>query len=263
MKNKRYGKVVGIVIIVLVVLTILWVKFFPAGTIKILQDNDNPISTLLCSYPVTVSGESMMPFLQPDTKIIFDKCFSEEDLVSGMVVVFNDGAMQRIGIIRYTQDLGKVVYKVSNESRNQELKDVAFSEIVGIYNMDTSHTSYVPNTENIPSTLLSDYFSEAYLGTIPRNMGLENSELRKASTFNLSTEKFCVVVNPVKNLYGVETEIVSTETNNVVKSSGEIIFPIGENINCDDDPLDLDSGSYIHKIYVNNVLISELAFQII
>ena len=42
----------------------------------------------------------------------------------------------------------------------------------------------------------------------------------------------------------------------------DIIYTPGENVNCDDNPLELEDGEYIFKIFVENALIIELPFQV-
>ena len=197
---KSAGKIVGVIIIFLIALVVLGIKFYPVRDIEFLRNNTNPISKIICTYSVKVSGDSMEPFLQPNTTVSFDKCFDENDLKVGTVIIFKVGAVQRLGIIRSIQNFGRIVYKVSNETNSHELTDVLLDEIVGLKDLDTSLTSYKPNQEESISTELSDYMSRAYLGTIPRSAALESTKIKETTNFNLNSDKFCYVVNPIKDL---------------------------------------------------------------
>lgn len=135
MKIKKIVSIVSVVIIVLIVIAVVWVKFVPFNDLGFVSDSDSPIAEIACSFPVKVSGDSMSPLLEDGKTVVFDKCFDEEDLEVGVVITYVDGTVQRIGIIRNVEG---EVYKVSNETKQENIRDVRFDDISAIYDVETS-----------------------------------------------------------------------------------------------------------------------------
>ena len=131
--------IVAVVLIIIVGLIIIWVKFIPANKISFLTDKNNQDSALnqaLCVYPVKVTGDSMKPLFQNNETINFNKCFEAENLSEDEIVVFSSkrGPM-KLGVIREVVigDSG-TYYKISQETRKEDISDVFPDKIIAVYN---------------------------------------------------------------------------------------------------------------------------------
>lgn len=130
-------KVIFIIVIILVVIIVaifIWVRFVPLNKLDFLKNQEGPVSQVLCLYPVKVSGQSMEPLLTANTKVNFNKCFTEEDLVKDAIIVFKANSSMRLCVIReiVTQD-GQTIYKVSPAAKEPDLVEVILEQIVAIY----------------------------------------------------------------------------------------------------------------------------------
>jgi hypothetical protein len=109
-------------------------RFMPAKYITGLLGNDNTVSSLACSYPVKVAGDSMEPYFTSGQMAIFNKCFTIEDLVADKVIAFTDGNVVRLGVIDTIKNLAdENVYKVSQPNRQDRMSDVLFGQIMAVY----------------------------------------------------------------------------------------------------------------------------------
>ncbi|MFH1648845.1 MAG: hypothetical protein ABIA11_03945 [Patescibacteria group bacterium] len=206
----------------------------------------------------------MSPIIQEGLTIAFNKCFEKNELDSGLVILYRDNENLRLGIIRDIQDFGRFVYKVSNERDLNKLQDVLPDDVVAIYEIDTSQTKYkTSNDAAVAEVDFEDYMSNAYLGTIPKGMDVENSTVQQSQQIDLSKDKFCFVLNPIKELRNVDIVIYKEQTTDTVFSIEDAILPIRENINCDDGAIKLDQGKYEFKVFVDNILIKSIEFEII
>lgn len=264
MKKKRtIISAIASIFVVVIIIAFIWIKFVPSSKIPFLKDNDNFITQAICSYPIKVSGDSMSPILQGGQTISSNKCFEKNELDSGVVILYRDNKDIRLGIIRDIQNLGRLVYKVSNERDLNKLQDVLPDDVVAIYEIDTSQTKYGTSNDTVVAEVdFEDYMTNAYLGTIPKGMGIETSTVQQSQQIDLSKDKFCFVLYPVKELRNVDIVIYEEQTTDTVFSIEDAILPIGENVNCDDGAIKLDQGKYEFKIFVNNILIKSIEFEI-
>ncbi len=122
--RKKVAGIISAVIILLIVSVVLIVKFVPLKDIPFISQSDSPIAKALCVYPVKVSGDSMEPFLHSGETVNFDKCFEKMELRLGQVVLYKDGAVMRMGIVRSIQNAGRLVYNVSNEAFAQQTNSI-------------------------------------------------------------------------------------------------------------------------------------------
>ncbi len=266
LKEMRKKKIILIIIIIFVLLIVgaaLFIRFVPVEDIDFIRESDSPVAEAICSYPVTISSESMVPFFSADETVTFDKCFESDEIIVGAVVVYEGGGAQRLGIVREIQDEGRLVYKVSNEARPQDLANVLEDEVLGINDTDTSSSVYDYSDVEEINTELLEYMSEAYLGTIPRGAGLETADIQRASDFDLEVDKFCYIVNPIVDLANVDYVITAEGSDEALVEITDVMYSPGENINCDDNPLDLEGGDYVFVIFISDVLLEELPFTIL
>lgn len=135
MKIKKVISIISVVITVSIVLAVVWIKFVPVNELDFVSESDSPIASVMCSFPIKVSGSSMTPLLENGETVIFSKCFDEDDLLVNKVITYEDGSVQRIGVIR---EVKGEVYKVSNEARPEDIRDVQFEDVSAIYNKETS-----------------------------------------------------------------------------------------------------------------------------
>lgn len=262
--RKKIAGIISSVIILLIVSVVLIVKFVPLNEIPFISQSDSPIAEVLCVYPVKVSGDSMEPFLHVGETVNFDKCFEKMDLRLGQVVLYKDGAVMRMGIIRSVQDVGRLVYNVSNEVRAEEVNSVLPDEVVGILDIDTSSSRYqAGESEVMVDDNLANYMSEAYLAKIPRGGGIETSDVVESAEFDLRQDKFCFVVNPIKDIRNVDFVISVQRSDEEVIAINDVIFQPGENVNCDDELIKLDKGDYFFKIFAENILLKSIPFRVI
>jgi len=121
------------IIIAVIALLFLTFRFMPAQyIIGILGDNN--ISSLACSYPVRIAGDSMEPDFRSDQTAIFNKCFTQDDLTIHKIIAFQNGDVIRLGIINSVENLpGGLTYKVVQSNRRDSVSDVSYNQIVAIY----------------------------------------------------------------------------------------------------------------------------------
>jgi len=122
------------IIIVAIVLVFLTFRFMPAKYIIGLLGDDNVVSSLACSYPVKVAGDSMEPYFKSGEMAFFNKCFTEDDIVLNKTVVFKDNDEIRLGIIDRIENLSNgMTYKIIQSNRKDRISDVAKNQIIAIY----------------------------------------------------------------------------------------------------------------------------------
>jgi hypothetical protein len=114
----------------------LFNRFFPNLEIPFLSEDYSPVKSLVCAYPVRVSGDSMEPLFKSGALVSFDKCISEVkgDLAAGTVIMFQQGGPLRLAVIREKRQDGRgIYYKASPEARPLDLSDVLPDEISAVY----------------------------------------------------------------------------------------------------------------------------------
>jgi len=260
-----------ILILILLILSPLWIKLVPAKYISVLTGKSQLADKYLCNYSTKVGGESMNPLIAPGSSIAVNRCFEEKDLTEGTVILFNDGANLRFGVIRHILSLDPVVYKVSDEKAPELFHDVVKEEIAGVNkSIDSSGTKYKVK-EEAGSFILNanEFFTDLYLAKIPRGMGIEISTVEKTTSFFRQEDKFCSVIIPKKKLTAVDTEIINAETQNKISLGNNIVFNIESkpNTNCMEfgsgpGMLNLDLGTYRYRFLVNHQALADIQFEV-
>lgn len=260
-----------ITIIVLVLFSPLWISKIPVRYLSFFIGKTPVLDQYLCQYSLKVGSDSMMPFLSPGSLVNLNKCFEESDLLEGNIVLFNKNSELHLAVIRHILPLDPVIYKVSNERPNERLQDIILDEIIAInQDIDTSSSNYQSNQE-IDSFILDpeECVSALYLGKIPKGYGVEMAEVEKTTSFSKSTDKFCMVVFPKKELAFVEIEIIDNQSKKIIISDKGIVFSPSdkENINCQDfgsEPgmLNLNSGNYRYRFLLNHQALADIDFTV-
>lgn len=269
MKKKKWLKNILIILPVLLISLLIIIKFQPSVKINFLKESNNPVSNLICSYPVKISGDSMSPILEPDQTYTFNKCFDQETIKKDTIILYNDNSTPRTGIIRYTQDYGRFVYKVSNERESQRIQDVLPKDISAVFITDISNTKYHEDKENIiveEDKLFDTYMEYVYIGSLDKRLGIESGEVKQSSQIDLDTKKFCISFNPIKELQNTDFLIYDNMDNIIFEFSKGAILSQGQNINCiskGENNFNIEKGDYLLKIFVDNILIKTLPFEII
>lgn len=268
---KKIIKFLLIILIILVFISPLWIKLIPFEYLLPLTGKIAKVDEYVCKYKVNVSGDSMNPFISPGSSIELNRCFDEEELTLGTVVLFDDNSNLRLGIIRYVLSLDPKIYKISNERPNERLKDTIFEEIIAINkDIDTGNSSY-QLVEDLDSFIINpdEYVSELYLGKIPKGYGVEMAEVEKTDVFFKDSDKFCMVVIPKKELAFVNIEIIDINTKKAVISHKDIVFNVKPkpNTNCQDfgssqGMLNLKEGSYRYRVLLNHQVLKDIQFTV-
>jgi len=129
---KKVLLVIIAVIILILLASIIWVKYIPANTVSFLK-SDSGIGKVLCKYPFKIQGSSMEPEIVEGETVTFSKCFEKDELSVGIYVVFRDRNYTRVGKIREIQDNDEnVIYKVSQNARPEDVFEVSPSDIVAV-----------------------------------------------------------------------------------------------------------------------------------
>jgi len=109
-------------------------RFMPAKYIAGILGDDNNISSLACSYPLRIAGDSMEPDFKSGQTVIFNKCFTQDDLAIHKIIAFEDGDVVRLGMINSIENPPKgLTYKVIQPNRGDSVSDVSYNQIIAIY----------------------------------------------------------------------------------------------------------------------------------
>lgn len=121
-------------ILAAIILIFLIFRFMPAKYITGILGNNNIVSSLACSYPVRVVGDSMEPYFKSGQMVFFSKCFADNDIAVNKTIAFKDNDVIRIGIINRIENLSaSITYKVIQPNRKDRISDVAKNQIIAIY----------------------------------------------------------------------------------------------------------------------------------
>src|SRR3989338_3216688 len=100
-----------------------------------LSKNAGPARTLLCQYMVKVQGDAMVPIFTNGQRITFSKCVEERDNIApGTVILYERPSGMRISVIRERiADTNGILYRVSQEARQQEVDETRADRVIAIY----------------------------------------------------------------------------------------------------------------------------------
>lgn len=122
------------IIVAIIILIFLIFRFMPAKYITGILGDDNTVSSLACSYPVRIVGDSMEPHFKSGQITVFNKCFTDNDIIVNKIIAFKDGDVIRLGIINSLENLPKgLTYKVTRSNRQDKISDVTKNQIIAIY----------------------------------------------------------------------------------------------------------------------------------
>lgn len=269
---KKLIRYIAITLIVLIALSPLWLRVVPTKYISPLTGKLGIVDTVVCNFSTKVSGESMIPLINPGSSVTITRCFESSDLTEGTVVLFNDGSNLRIGIIRHVLKLDPIVYKVSDEKSPELFHDIIKEEIEGITkSIDVSKTKYKPKQEE-ESFIINpnEFLIDLYLAKIPKGMGIEVGIIEKTNSFSRQKDKFCYVVIPKVNLVSVGLQIKNTKTQNITALGDNIVFNTSPspNVNCQEfgseqGMLNLDPGSYHFRFLKNHQVLADIEFEVL
>ncbi|HAU99142.1 MAG: hypothetical protein UX04_C0001G0162 [Microgenomates group bacterium GW2011_GWF2_45_18] len=269
---KKVTRYVFVTLIIFLLATPLWIKAVPTKYISRMTGKVALVDRVVCDFSTTVVGKSMNPLITPGSAVKMSRCFENEDVIEGVVVLFHDGANLRFGIIRHVLPLSPIVYKVSDEKAPELLHDVILEDIAGITkDIDVRKSSYQPKQDAESFVLDSDEFlTDFYLAKIPKGAGIETSTVEKTTLFSRQKDKFCSVVVPKKNLTAVEIEIINTKTQEAISLGKNIIYDMSSkptNIGCRDfgfgqGMLNIPSGTYRYVFLMNHQVLAEIQFEV-
>lgn len=129
--NKKTKNIIIYSLAGLIVLLALVYKFLPAKIIIGIAGQDNPVSEVLCTMPVKISGDSMAPFLENGKRVEFSKCFQPEDIDENSVIMFKDGDINRLAVVSKVEN-GNIKLFQPNR-RDRVINDITSEDIVAIY----------------------------------------------------------------------------------------------------------------------------------
>ena len=136
------------IIAAVIILAVLIFRFMPAKYITNILGSDNTVSSLACSYPVRIAGDSMEPYFKNGQITIFNKCFTQEDIIVDKIIAFKDGDVVRLGIINSLENLAEgLTYKVIQSNRQDKISDVLYNQIIAIYKQGFDEQTQKETTE--------------------------------------------------------------------------------------------------------------------
>ncbi len=120
---------------IIIVAAVILFRFLPGKYIIGILGKDNAVSSLACSYPVKISGDSMEPDFKNGQIAYFNKCLEGEKIGVNTVILFSEGNINRIGIINGLADSseGNIAYKAIQPNRPDRILNVARSQIIAVY----------------------------------------------------------------------------------------------------------------------------------
>lgn len=268
---KKVAKHLTFLLVFFLLFLLVWLKLTPSKNLSNLLGKSQLVDKYLCTYSTKVGGQSMNPLIPPGTSVSLTRCFEDQDLTEGVIVLYQDDSNLRFGIIRHILALTPVVYKISDEKAPELFHDIVKNEIAGInQEIDVSGSKYSAKQDAETFILKSDqYLTDLYLAKIPKGAGIESATLEKASSFSLKKDKFCAVIVPKVNLIAVAIEILDTTTENRTSLGNSIVLNASAepNVNCIDfgsgpGMLDLKKGSYLYQFNLNRQILESIQFEV-
>ena len=130
---KKIYIILSIIAAIIVVIFLIF-RFLPAKHIIGILGNDNAVSSLACSYPVRIAGDSMKPNFENGQMAVFNKCFTPADITVDGIIAFKDGNVIRLGTINGLENLADgLTYNVIQPNRQGSIFKVADDQIIAVY----------------------------------------------------------------------------------------------------------------------------------
>lgn len=114
---------------------VLFWRFAPPEAVKRVIKNSGPAKEILCQYPVRVSGDAMTPTFKNGQTVVLSKCIEDNaNIPTGTIVLYDRPGALRLSIIRERiQDENGVLYRLSQEARQNEIDEARSDRIVAVY----------------------------------------------------------------------------------------------------------------------------------
>ena len=130
---------------------------------------------------------------------------------------------------------------------------------------NTVEKSLVPENLSEQSNIskFNEYFSEAYLAKLPSGVKFDPSKIIKTTSF-LASDQMCISLTIKKNIPvgNIATAVYDAVSKQYVQS--KTTFPQelkqGGSVGCQN--INYASGKYEYKIYVGDILVSVLPFEV-
>jgi len=155
-----------VIIVALIILIFLACRFLPAKYITGLLGNNNAASSLACSYPLRITGDSMEPDFKSGQLAVFNKCFTADDLAVSKTIAFKEGEVIRLGTINRIENLPKgLTYKVTQPKRQDRVIDVTYDQIIAVYKEEFADQAKIETSEQPDKP--TEITMSAYALTLP------------------------------------------------------------------------------------------------
>jgi len=247
-----------------------WIRMVPMERVEFLVGRWGVVDEMVCSYPVTVGGESMVGVIESGEKVEMNKCFEEDEIVEGTVVMFKDESEMHLGIVRYVLPLERRIYMVSAEKSSTYLQSKTVGEIVAITNeVDVSGSRFVRENEVSDFILDKDkYLDDFYLARMRIGGDVDVDEIVRTNVFNGREDMFCMVVCPKEKMMDVEIAVL-VGGEEIMLGEG-MIFDTNRprNVNCRQiggegvESIDLSEGEYEVELRMDGQILERLGFVI-
>lgn len=183
-------KIIGVIVALFIAVLVAFWRFAPTRMIEGVADNIGPAKTVLCQYPVKVSGEAMAPIFQHGQLVAFSKCIEDRDNIAlGTIILYERPGGMRISVVRERiSDANGVIYRVSQEARQNEIDEARSDRIIGIYNKEKEHPAQpqqslpittptpAPTIISAPAYILAAYTGEVFGAKVPRGWLAESNQ---------------------------------------------------------------------------------------
>lgn len=135
MKVIKILKLAFVIIALVVAAVVFFGRFAPPETVERVMKNSGPAKEILCQYPVRVAGDAMAPIFQNGQTVILSKCIEDSaNIPIGTVVLYDRQGGLRLSIIRERiLDENGVLYRLSQETRQNEVDEVRSDRIAAVY----------------------------------------------------------------------------------------------------------------------------------
>lgn len=150
----------NIIIFILIGLVIglfLLYKFLPGEVITNTLGDNNALTDTLCAVPVKVAGDSMEPLFKNGVKTNFTKCFEQNEIQIGTVLMFKDENVNRLAVVKNITDDQIALYQPNHLDR--PINNITFENIIAIYSQKYTGANQIETQKQDTTTpkQTSDY----------------------------------------------------------------------------------------------------------
>ena len=125
-------KILTLLALAIAALVLVW-RFGPPSVVERLGDMGP--AKILCQYPIRVSGDAMAPIFTNGQTVTLSKCIEDRgNIPVGTIVLYDRPGGMRLSVIRERiQDKNGVLYRLSQEARQNEIEEARSDRISAIY----------------------------------------------------------------------------------------------------------------------------------